>query len=553
MKIKKSLFVFLIVFSLVPLYIMTGILTYNRYQSINRITKENLKSIGETTTLNINGFYEARKSELQVISQYAMVGNLMEQSLKQKSEVDAQTQHYVQDMLDQNKLNNPYIISISLINRDFKVVSSTEEFDSDSSSELQNIPKENLSRDFSIGRVVERETAEGKKRLVLACKAITRNEEVIGYVAEEISVSYFDKFCTDTALSADDVLYISDGHGETITQGYAVDGELKSYTPTVEMDAAYRKKWKNINLDRHPNGQFSFKANGKTYITYYSTIDNTSWLMNITTCLTNRAQDSRNYLILLIITAVCVTVIILSGNIFVTGQFIHPIEQMEYTLKRIQETGNYSLRILVQGQGEIGYIARQINSLIEHVEQESRREQNEQLQLEKKATSDLLTGIYNKQSINDCVKRMVSRANDMKAKVVVGFMDVDNFKDFNTNYGHQQGDEVLKYVASCLRESISGNVGRNGGDEFMFCMLQRRNKDDVKLVLERLQNKIREGVVNTETGRVMKVTCSIGVVVALGTETEYEDLIHEADMAMYEVKEKGKDSYVVRYKIEGTV
>lgn len=553
MKIKKSLFIFLIVFSLVPLYLMTGILTYNRYQSINRITKENLKSIGETTTLNINGFYEARKSELQVISQYAMVGNLMEQSLKQKSEVDAQTQHYVQDMLDQNKLNNPYIISISLINRDFKVVSSTEEFDSDSYSELQNIPKENLSRDFSIGRVVERETAEGKKRLVLACKAIEWNDEVIGYVAEEISVSYFDKFCTDTALSADDVLYISDGHGETITQGYAVDGELKSYTPTEEMDAAYRKKWKNIYLDRHPNGQFSFKANGKTYITYYSTIDNTSWLMNITTCLTNRAQDSRNYLILLIITAVCVTVIILAGNIFVTGQFIHPIEQMEYTLKRIQETGNYSLRVLVQGQGEIGYIARQINSLIEHVEQESRREQNEQLQLEKKATSDPLTGIYNKQSINDCVKRMVSRANDMKAKVVVGFMDVDNFKDFNTNYGHQQGDEVLKYVAGCLRESISGNVGRNGGDEFMFCMLQRRNKDDVKLVLERLQNKIREGVVNTETGRVMKVTCSIGVVVALGTETEYEDLIHEADMAMYEVKEKGKDSYVVRYKIEGTV
>lgn len=553
MKIKKSLFIFLIVFSLVPLYLMTGILTYNRYQSINRITKENLKSIGETTTLNINGFYEARKAELQVISQYAMVGNLVEQSLEHKTGVDAEAQHYVQDMLDQNKLNNPYIISISLINRDFKVVSSTEEFDSDSYSELQNIPKENLSRDFSIGRVVERETEEGKKRLVLACKAITRNEEVIGYVAEEISVSYFDKFCTDTALSADDVLYISDGHGETITQGYAVDGELKSYTPTEEMDAAYRKKWKNINLDRHPSGQFSFKANGKTYITYYSTIDNTSWLMNITTCLTNRAQDSRNYLILLIITAVCVTVIILAGNIFVTGQFIHPIEQMEYTLKRIQETGNYSLRILVQGQGEIGYIARQINSLIEHVEQESRREQNEQLQLEKKATSDLLTGIYNKQSINDCVKRMVSRANDMKAKVVVGFMDVDNFKDFNTNYGHQQGDEVLKYVASCLRESISGNVGRNGGDEFMFCMLERRNTDDVKLVLERLQNKIREGVVNTETGRVMKVTCSIGVVVALGTETEYEDLIHEADMAMYEVKEKGKDSYVVRYKIEGTV
>lgn len=73
------------------------------------------------------------------------------------------------------------------------------------------------------------------------------------------------------------------------------------------------------------------------------------------------------------------------------------------------------------------------------MEQESLKEQNEQQQLEKKATSDLLTGIYNKQSINDCVEQMVKRANEMRAKVVVGFMDVDNFKDFNTHYGHQQG------------------------------------------------------------------------------------------------------------------
>lgn len=553
MKLKKTLVIFLIVFSLVPLYIMAGILTYNHYQSVNKIIKENLKSLGETTVLSMNGFYEERKTELQIISQYAMVDNLVVQSLDNKFGIDISAQQYVHDMLMKHKASNPYILSLSLINRDFRVVSSTEDFDSTKYSELQNIPAEKLARDFFIGSVVTRETAEGDKRLVLACKSIERNGEVIGYVAEEINVAYFDKFCTDTTLSANDVLYISDGHGETITQGYAVNGELKPYVPSEEMEAAYQKKWKIINPDRHPSGQIRFKADGKTYLTYYSTIDNTDWLMNITTCLTTHAQDSKNYLILIVITVVCITTIILAGNIFVRGQFIKPIEQMEYTLKRIQETGNYSLRILVQGQGEIGYIARQINSLIEHVEQESLKEKDGQEQLEKKATSDLLTGIYNKQSINDCVEQMVKRANEMRAKVVVGFMDVDNFKHFNTQYGHQQGDEVLKYVAKCLRESISGNVGRNGGDEFMFCMLERRNTDDVAMVMERLRNKIREGVVNTETGRIMEVTCSIGVVVALGAETKTEDLIHEADMAMYEVKEKGKDNYVIRYKIEGVV
>lgn len=552
MKIKKSLFTFLIVFSLVPLYIMTAILTYNHYKSINRITQENLNAVGEAMSLNLDSLYETRKSEMQTIAQYALVRDVVSKSLESRTDVKAEMIRYLYDMLNQHKQNSPYVISTSIINRDFQVVTSTEEFDSSVTSSLEKLPAEDLAKDFFIGGVMERETEDGTKRLVLACKTILDdNGDVIGYVAEELSVDYFDRFCTETALAAGDVLFITDGNGQAVVQGYAVNGELKTYTPSEEMEAAYQKKWKIINLERHPSGQFTYKADGKNYLVYYSTVQNTNWLMNITTCMTDRTQSTQNYAILMVITALCVTAIILAGNIFVSGQFIRPVEQMEYTLKRIQETGNYSLRVLVQGQGEIGYIARQINSLIEHVEQESRREQTEQQQLEKKATSDLLTGIYNKQSINDCVERMVVRANDMKSKVVVGFMDVDNFKDFNTHYGHQQGDEVLKYVARCLRESVSGNVGRNGGDEFMFCMLERRNTDDVKLVLERLQNKIHQGVLNTETGRIMKVTCSIGVVVAMGSDIKYEDLIHEADMAMYEVKEKGKDNYVIHYKIEG--
>ena len=203
MKLKKTLVIFFIVFSLVPLYIMAGILTYNHYQSVNKIIKENLKSLGETTVLSMNGFYEERKTELQIISQYAMVENLVVQSLDNRFGIDISAQQYVHDMLMKHKASNPYILSLSLINRDFRVVSSTEDFDSTKYSELQNIPAEKLARDFSIGSVVTRETTEGDKRLVLACKSIERNGEVIGYVAEEINVAYFDKFCICFFLISD--------------------------------------------------------------------------------------------------------------------------------------------------------------------------------------------------------------------------------------------------------------------------------------------------------------------------------------------------------------
>lgn len=549
MKIKKTLFILLLVFSLLPLYFTTSILTYNHTQSINKFTEENLEAISETLVLNIKDFYSSTQCDLQTIAQYALVQDVIRQSLGEKFVYSEQTLHYMHDLLEQHKQSNPFVASVSVVNRDFQVVYTTERHQTSTISELKN-SSEDLTREFFMGKVSERETDEGLQKLIYACKTIEKDGNVIGYVIEEINIAFFDKFRTAEFLFPEDIFSLTDGYGQVITEGCAENGELKDYVPSEEMQKAYKRVWKTINLERHPSGKFTYEADGNEYITYYATIENSSWLIQLTANLTSRTRNMRNDRLLLIMTAICVTAILLVGNSFVSKQLVSPIEQIEYTLKRIQETGNYSIRVLVQGGGEIGYIARQINALIDHVEQENLQGQSQQQQLAKKATSDLLTGIENKQSIHDSVKRMVERANEMGAKVVVGFMDIDDFKDFNTLYGHQQGDEVLKYVAKCLSESISGVVGRNGGDEFMFCMLERRSTDNIQIVLENLMKKIRQGVVNTETGKVMKVTCSIGVIVAMGPDAECERLIHDSDTLMYEVKGDGKDHYLIRYETD---
>ena len=59
-------------------------------------------------------------------------------------------------------------------------------------------------------------------------------------------------------------------------------------------------------------------------------------------------------------------------------------------------------------------------------------------------------------------------ATDKKVRISAGFLDIDDFKDYNTNYGHQEGDNVIKFVANTLKENFKGEVGRNGGDEFVF-------------------------------------------------------------------------------------
>ena len=66
------------------------------------------------------------------------------------------------------------------------------------------------------------------------------------------------------------------------------------------------------------------------------------------------------------------------------------------------------------------------------------------------------------------IGKLVQSATDKKVRISVGFLDIDDFKDYNTNYGHQEGDNVIKFVANTLKENFKGEVGRNGGDEFVF-------------------------------------------------------------------------------------
>ena len=87
-------------------------------------------------------------------------------------------------------------------------------------------------------------------------------------------------------------------------------------------------------------------------------------------------------------------------------------------------------------------------------------------------------------------------SDENKTPVAIGFLDIDDFRNFNTNYGHQVGDDVICYVAKTLQENISGEVGRIGGDEFVFCYAgaigDEKMKADAARILKLLQEKLHQ-------------------------------------------------------------
>ena len=179
---------------------------------------------------------------------------------------------------------------------------------------------------------------------------------------------------------------------------------------------------------------------------------------------------------------------------------------------------------------------------------EERKQQEEALhQAEEKATLDPMTQIKNKKAIELITRERIKEASEKNLPIAVGFVDIDNFRDYNTKYGHMQGDEVIKYVAATLKATVNGDVGRTGGDEFTFCILNT-TYEAVEAAMEEMHKKLNAGIAVLETGEIIPTPCSIGVVIKQGGTLEYESILKDSDEAMYQAKERGKNTYQILVK-----
>ena len=188
--------------------------------------------------------------------------------------------------------------------------------------------------------------------------------------------------------------------------------------------------------------------------------------------------------------------------------------------------------------------AKIIQRMCQDITEERRLQEEALFKAEEKATLDPMTQIKNKRAIELITRARIKEASEQNLPIAVGFVDIDNFRDYNTKYGHMQGDEVIKYVAATLKESVEGDVGRTGGDEFTFCILNA-SYDDVEASMKAMCKRLNEGIAILETGEVIPTPCSIGVVIERGTSLDYEEILKHSDEAMYQAKERGKNTYQI--------
>ncbi len=162
------------------------------------------------------------------------------------------------------------------------------------------------------------------------------------------------------------------------------------------------------------------------------------------------------------------------------------------------------------------------------------------------ATHDALTGLPNRTLILDRVEQMLARAGRTKLPIAALFIDLDNFKGINDTLGHAIGDELLRAVAKRLDGAIRGadTLGRLGGDEFIVISEDVSMEGGAELIADRLVQALRHPFnLGPEKQTRITVTASIGIAVSTGHTAE--DLVRNADIAMYAAKWDGKCRYAV--------
>lgn len=181
MKLKHSILGLLLLFTLVPLGIFGIFSIYETNRKIDELTEQNVQAISENQVMNIKNFTQDRNNEMDMIASYQLTQNAILYSLRENESPLAR--NYVDNLLKERKKYSIFVASISVVDRNFQVVSSSEEYKPNTVSAMKDVDPKYQTGEFMIGDVYERMTDDGRKngmrstmrkiRLVMCATAIT--------------------------------------------------------------------------------------------------------------------------------------------------------------------------------------------------------------------------------------------------------------------------------------------------------------------------------------------------------------------------------------------
>lgn len=211
-----------------------------------------------------------------------------------------------------------------------------------------------------------------------------------------------------------------------------------------------------------------------------------------------------------------------------------PLNRLQEGVKRIGE-GNFTYRIRLKTHDEFAHLANTFNLMATGLEQSH-------ADLERLATLDGLTEVYNRREFNRWLSVEVERSKRDQSPISLIMADIDHFKQLNDTYGHQAGDKALYEVAQLLKKEVRPGdiVSRYGGEEFAV-ILPKASVEDCAVVAHRICRAIAIQPISISAEDHISLTASLGLASFPQDASSEEALVLKADQALYQAKQTGRN------------
>lgn len=530
----------------IPVLLLSLILSYIYAIKLESVITDSLQAVATTQIAEMDALCERQKNNLEII------GEMEVSRAALRGELDIDTLSYLNNMLASRVQMTDYLNSITIIDTNRRVVAcSLENYDTLAKKGFSTLHANMGSEPFWITDVM---TISGngngdEHKAVFAIFRVEENGKTLGHVLSEIDLSFYDEIRQQAKLWNESTFYLLDGSGEIIIAG-TQDENRADFITTPEERRDYEEQYRAIDFAAHPQGSFQYKVAGRDYITYYSDTRYTNWRMMLSVNMDNYTEQRSNYAVTACILVLFCAALALWIGAFTSKRIVHPIKSITDTLGRVQQRQDYSLRVKAEREDELCALSAEINKLLTLIEAENLYHVQMQRQLQEKADRDALTKVLNREKLMQHLQEAIPQCHDAQSELAVLFVDVDNFKEFNTLYGHGVGDQVLLFVATLLAKETGGTVGRVGGDEFMVIVNAPEHLQTLERSLARVNEKAESQFVIRNVGRQVPVSVCIGAVRAdfskpHSAEFTPAQLASWADAAMYRIKNNGKHGYVI--------
>lgn len=542
MSIKKSLQLSIVLISIIPVIIMTicaYIVSTNRYE---QITQANCTTVSQDYAYGFSSQLKAQEIETTSLANTNDIKSLLLQKVNTPGVlIDTTSSLYerVKDSITQfsNTMNNH--VNYSLYDIDgYLVVSSN----SSSISDWTEIMDTDLASYTET--VVIPNSHFTENTLDIIAPVIVRGE-LIGLVRANVSAEYFGAFLSTTNVNSfliDEDLDFLFGY-----QPNTADDQLfYDYIPEITKNTSFS----------HIEKMNSVFTGSPNYLYGYCIIPeyNFMYVIRQSSSIYSSIVSSLPIVLLVVLAIVSIVAYVLSRNL--ATQYTKPIMELSENMQKAAD-GDLTVSSSIQRNDEFGSLSTNFNNMMAIIShnynditeaQVALEESQQQLQrnyedIERLVFTDALTGLYNRMAFFKYAPEVLAdRSNGFTTHAVI-FIDLDGFKGINDTLGHDYGDLLLQAVSAQLSTYINDDdiLARNGGDEFVILRNQVQSQDELEEFLNKLVSIANTPfVLNDET---VHITLSAGASVFPQNGLSLNELMKNADIAMYTSKSSGKNSY----------